>query len=46
MAREWIPDLDEGEFYIVARLWRGDSVRRLREIVSRIIAKRANMPKH
>lgn len=47
MAREWMRDLDASEIdYVAAKLWRGGSVRRLREIVVRIIAKRADMPKH
>ncbi len=42
----WFPELDEGELWIAAELWRGGSVRRLREIVSRILVKRADMPRH
>jgi ATP-dependent Lon protease len=44
----WAPHLhlNGEELYIAAELWRGGSIRRLRQIVSRILAKRADMARH
>jgi hypothetical protein len=42
----WYPNLDAGELWIAARLWKTGSIRQLREIVARIVAKRADRPRH
>jgi hypothetical protein len=42
----WFPPLDGDELWMAGELWRGGSVRRLRDIVARIVVKRADMPKH
>ncbi len=45
----WTPDLQDDELSVAQHLWlhhgRG-SIRRLREIVARIVAHRANLPRH
>lgn len=46
MDERWFPPLDGDERDMATQLWRGGSVRRLREIVSRILVKRADMPRH
>ena len=38
----WFPPLDEGELWIAGELWKGGSVRRLREIIGRILVHRAD----
>lgn len=43
LDERWFPPLDDGELYIAAGLWRGGSVRRLREIVARILVRRGDM---
>lgn len=43
LDERWFPPLDDGELYVAAGLWRGGSVRRLREIVARILAHRSAM---
>jgi hypothetical protein len=42
----WFPDLDEDELWMAGELWNGGSVRRLRDIVARIVVKRADAPRH
>ena len=37
---------DPSAINLVAQLWKGGSVRRLRDIVSRLVVKRADMPRH
>ena len=47
--REWYPDLDPDEVDMADQLWRRSttmSLRRLREIVSRILVHRADAPRH
>jgi hypothetical protein len=44
--RRWYPPLEPDEIEIAERLWRAGSLRRLREIVSRILVHRANLPRH
>lgn len=39
----WFPDLSSDELWIAERLWCGGSVRRLADIVGRIVAKRSEM---
>jgi hypothetical protein len=39
----WYPHLDADELWVVERLWAGGSLRRLREIVSRLLLKRSEM---
>jgi hypothetical protein len=42
----WFPDLEDGELAVVEGLWRGGSVRRLRAIVERILARRESNPRN
>ncbi|MDB5581354.1 MAG: ATPase [Bradyrhizobium sp.] len=42
----WYPALDDGELAIVETLWPGGSVRRLRAIVERILARRESNPRN
>jgi hypothetical protein len=42
----WYPDLDDGELAVVEGLWPGGSVRRLRAIVERIVARRETNPRN
>lgn len=42
----WYPDLDDGELAIVEGLWAGGSVRRLRTIVERLLARRESNPRN
>ncbi|MBX9830210.1 MAG: AAA family ATPase [Xanthobacteraceae bacterium] len=46
MDAAWFPELDDDELWIAEQLWKGGSVRRLREIVARIVVRRADMPRH
>jgi ATPase family protein associated with various cellular activities (AAA)/uncharacterized protein DUF6634 len=42
----WYPDLDDAELAIVETLWPGGSVRRLRAIVERLLARRESNPRN
>jgi ATP-dependent Lon protease len=42
----WFPSLDDGELAIAESLWRGGSVRRLRAIVKRVLARREQYPRN
>jgi hypothetical protein len=45
-ARDWYPDLSDGELAVAESLWaRGGSVRRLRAIVERLLAYREERPR-
>jgi ATP-dependent Lon protease len=42
----WFSPLESDEIDAVGQLWSGGSVRRLRDIVARLIVRRADMPRH
>lgn len=42
----WLAHLDDGELAVCEGLWRGGSVRRLRNIVERILARRESAPRN
>lgn len=42
----WFPNLEDGELAVAEGLWRGGSVRRLRNIVERILAHRESSPRN
>jgi hypothetical protein len=46
MDPAWTPPLDGDEIWMAAGLWKGGSMRRLRDIVIRIVVRRAEAPRH
>jgi hypothetical protein len=42
----WFPALDADEIWMAGELWKAGSLRRLRDIVGRIVIRRSNAPRH